>query len=75
MSIAVLVAGFLAAAATTYPLWKKKMHRELVAFAVLWSLAFYLGMAQVMHANPPRPSTFIEAIFQPLTAILDRYML
>ena len=70
-----LVAGFLAAAATARPLWQQKMYRELAAFAVIWALALYLSLAQVMHLNLPRPSAFLEAVFKPLTSILDRYML
>jgi hypothetical protein len=69
------VAGFLAAAAAAWPLWRQKMYRELAAFAVMWALALYLSLAQVMHLNPPRPSAFLEAVFKPLTTILDRYML
>jgi len=70
-----LIAGYLAVAATAYPLWRKKMYRELAAFTVIWALALYLSVAQVMHLDLPRPSAFLEAVFKPLTSILDRYML
>lgn len=70
-----VVIAFLAAAATTWPLWRQKMYRELAAFGAIWALALYLALAQVLNMNPPRPSAFLEALLKPLTSILDRYLL
>ncbi|RJQ28850.1 MAG: hypothetical protein C4589_05730 [Peptococcaceae bacterium] len=45
---------------------KKKMWRELAAFAVYLGIGMALIIPQVLEVDLPGPSEFIETLFKPL---------
>ncbi len=49
---------------------KKKMWRELAAFAAYLAIGMALSIPQVLGIRLPNPSKAIEALFKPLAGLL-----
>ncbi|OPZ73119.1 MAG: hypothetical protein BWY80_00997 [Firmicutes bacterium ADurb.Bin456] len=75
ITILLLVLGFITIIAVETPgLVKKKMWREFAAFSVLVLLGMVLSFGQALKLPLPNPIRGIEALFEPVTAYLEKLL-
>ncbi|SHI98110.1 hypothetical protein [Desulfofundulus thermosubterraneus] len=73
MQITLLSLLFIAIIALQVPpLVKKKMWRELVAFSVLLFLGMIYSYGLVLNLPLPNPARAVEAVFTPLTGLIQK---
>lgn len=65
MIVLALFAFLLIIAIEVPGLVKKRMWRELAAFAVILGVGMSLSILQILGVELPSPITFIEAIYKP----------
>ncbi|MDQ0285490.1 hypothetical protein J2Z49_000591 [Desulfofundulus luciae] len=54
------------------PLIKKRMWRELIAFSVLLFLGMIYSFGLVLKIPLPNPARAVEAVFAPLTSLIQK---
>ncbi|MCG8400689.1 MAG: hypothetical protein MJA84_03740 [Firmicutes bacterium] len=73
MSYFLLATLFLAIIAFEVPgLVKKRLWRELTVFAVLLVIGMVYSFGQVLELPLPNPAHGIEAVFKPLSQMLEK---
>ncbi|MGB9803624.1 hypothetical protein [Desulfofundulus sp.] len=73
MEVALLVVIFiLIIALQVPPLVKKKMWRELVAFSVLLLIGMIYSFGLALKIPLPNPARAVEAVFAPLTNLIQK---
>lgn len=76
MDLILLIIVFgLIIAAQAPPLIKKKMWKELAAFGVLLLIGMFYSFGLALNLPVPNPAKAVEAVFAPLTKLIQKVLI